>query len=127
MTENQIAEKTLDIAFKIHRALGPGLYESAYSAVMALELQKEGLRFEREVPVLIQWDGVDLDVGYRADFIIEDSVIIEMKSLEELAPVHHKQVLTYVKVADKRLGLLINFGEELLKNGIFRIVNKLEE
>jgi len=94
---------------------------------MAYELEKRGLQVQKEVPIPVEWEEVRLEVGFRADLIVENKVIIEIKSIEMLAPVHFKQLLTYLRVADKRLGLLINFGEELIKNGIHRVVNKLEE
>ncbi len=127
MTENQIATQIVDAAFRIHVALGPGLLESAYEALLTHELQKRGLRVTRQEPIPIVYEGVHLEVGYRADLIVEDKVIVEIKSVERLARVHVKQLLTYLKLADKRLGLVINFGEELIKNGIRRVVNGLEE
>ncbi len=127
VTENQIATQIVDAAFRIHVALGPGLLESAYEALLTHELQKRGLRVTRQEPIPIVYEGVHLEVGYRADLIVEDKVIVEIKSVERLARVHVKQLLTYLKLADKRLGLVINIGEELIKNGIRRVVNGLEE
>lgn len=127
MTHDEISGKVIDAAFRMHRSLGPGLLESAYSGIMSYELAQEGLAFEREVAVPVMWNGVPIDVGYRADFVIDDRVILELKALERLESVHKKQLLTYLKVADKRLGLLVNFGEEFLKNGIIRMANGLEE
>jgi GxxExxY protein len=127
MTENEIAKQIVDAAFKIHTTLGPGLLESAYETTLAYELTKRGLYVVCQQPVPIVYEAVHLEVGYRADLIVEDKVIVEIKSIEKIAPVHGKQLLTYLKLADKRLGLLINFGEVLIKNGIHRIVNNLAE
>lgn len=127
MTENEIATQIVDAAYKIHTTLGPGLLESAYEAISAHELQKRGLRVVRQKPIPVVYDGVHLEIGYRADLIVEDKVIVEIKSVEKLAPVHKKQLLTYLRLVDKRLGLLVNFGEALIKNGLKRVVNRLEE
>jgi GxxExxY protein len=127
MTENEIAKEIVDAAFKIHTTLGPGLLESVYEAVLFHELKKRGLQVERQVPMPVVWDGLRLDEGYRADLIVERKVIIELKSVEKIAPVHGKQLLTYLRLADMRLGLLINFGEALIKTGIQRVVNGLQE
>ncbi len=107
--------------------LGPGLLESVYEAVMAEELTKRGLRVTRQQAIPVVYGNVKLDIGFRADLIIEGKVIVEIKSVEAIAPVHRKQLLTYLRLADKRLGLLINFDTELIKNGISRVVNKLAE
>jgi GxxExxY protein len=107
--------------------LGPGLLESVYEVVLAYELTKRGLCIVRQRPISIQYDQITFEEGFRADIIVEDLVIIEIKSLETLARVHKKQLLTYLRLADKRLGLLISFGEELIKDGIHRIVNRLLE
>jgi len=117
----------VDAAYRIHRYLGPGLLESSYEAVFIYELQKLGFSVSAQVPVPIVYESVHLDTGFRADLIVEDLVIIEIKSLEKMAPVHKKQLATYLKLSGKRLGLLINFGEELIKNGITRIVNGLPD
>jgi len=127
MTENEIAKIIVDTAFKIHNRLGPGLLESAYQAIMVYELQNRGLKIEAEVPMPIQYDGIALDVGYRADILVEDLVIVELKSVEKNALVHKKQLLTYLRLADLRLGLLINFGAPLIKDGITRVVNGLQD
>ena len=127
MTENEIAKIIVDVAFKIHTTLGPGLLESVYEAVMEHDLLKRGLRVERQVALPVLYDGLRLDEGFRADLIVEKLVIIELKSVEQIHPVHPKQLLTYLKLADKRLGLLINFNVPLIKNGITRIVNGLSE
>ncbi len=127
MTENDIARVIVDAAYKIHTTLGPGLLESVYEAIMAYELEQRGLQVTRQQPVPVAYERVELDVGFRADLMVEDKVIVELKSVERIAPVHKKQLLTYLKVTDKRLGLLINFGAPLIKEGITRIVNQLPE
>ena len=127
MTENEIAKIIVDTAFRIHTRLGPGLLESAYQAVMVYELRKRGLYVEEENIMPIHYDGIILDTGYRADIIVEKKVIIELKSVEKIADVHKKQLLTYLRLADMHLGLLINFGAPLIKDGISRIVNGLIE
>jgi GxxExxY protein len=127
MTENEISKEVVDAAYKIHTRLGPGLLESAYQTVMLYELQKRGLATEREVAVPIQYDDLILETAFRADIIVEKKVIVELKSVEMVSPVYKKQLLTYLKLMDKRLGLLINFGDILIKNGITRIVNNLSE
>lgn len=127
MTENEIAREIVDAAFHIHAALGPGLLESVYDAVLAYELGRRGLRTVRQQPIPVAYGNVRIDTGFRADLIVEDKVIVEVKSVEALAPVHKKQLLTYLRLADKRLGLLINFHVTLIKEGITRIVNGLED
>lgn len=127
MTENAIAKEIVDAAFRIHTALGPGLLESVYDAVLSYELAQRGLRVSRQQPIPVVYGAVRIDTGFKADLIVEDKVIVEIKSVETLAPVHRKQLLTYLRLADKRLGLLINFHVVLIKDGISRIVNGLEE
>ena len=127
MTENAIAKEIVDAAFRIHTTLGPGLLESVYDVVLAYELSQRGLRVARQQPIPVVYGNVRMDTGFRADLIVEDKVIVEIKSVEALAPVHRKQLLTYLKLADKRLGLLINFQGALIKDGITRVVNGLEE
>ena len=127
MHENEVARIIVDVAYQIHRKLGPGLLESLYEAVMIHELRKCGLHVESQVAVPVEWDGVRLDLGFRPDLIVEYCVIVELKSIEAIARVHKKVLLTYLRLADKRLGLLINFGVELIKDGISRVVNHLEE
>ncbi len=112
---------------KIHQSLGPGLLESVYQRVLAYELRKAGLAVETEVPIPVEWDGHIIDESFRADLIVNGKVLIELKSIENLQPVHKKQTLTYLKLANLRLGLLINFGSHLLKDGIHRIVNDFPE
>lgn len=127
MTENDIAKEIVDAAYHIHRRLGPGLLESVYEAVLAYELQKRGLRVQRQVPMPVTYDGIRFDLGFRVDLLVEGRVIVELKSVQDEHPVHRKQVLTYIKLADKRLGLLIDFGAPLIKDGITRLVNRLRE
>jgi GxxExxY protein len=127
MLENNIARLIVDAAYNVHTSLGPGLLESVYEVALNHELEKRGLQTSRQKPIPIQYDGLVFDEGFRADIIVEDSVIVELKSVETFAPVHKKQLLTYLRLTDKKLGLLINFGAPLIKQGIFRIVNNLEE
>jgi GxxExxY protein len=127
MTENAIAKEIVDAAFRVHTTLGPGLLESVYDTVLAYELSQRGLRTVRQQPIPVVYGNVRIDTGFRADLIVEDNVIVEIKSVETLAPVHKKQLLTYLRLANKRLGLLINFQVALIKDGITRIVNGLEE
>ena len=101
------------------------MLESVYEVVLAHELKRRGLKVDRQVPVAIDFDGIKFDEGFRSDLIVEDKVIIELKSVENIAPVHKKQLLTYLRLTDKRLGLLINFGSELIRDGISRVVNNL--
>ncbi|MHC4178084.1 MAG: GxxExxY protein [Planctomycetota bacterium] len=126
-TENEIAKQIVDAAYQIHTGLGPGLLETVYEVVLAHELKKRQLRVARQVPIEIQYDGVKLEEGFRADLIVEDKVIVEVKCVERLNPAHKKQLLTYLRLTDKRLGLLINFAEELIRDGITRVVNNLQE
>jgi len=126
MAENEIARIIVDTAYKIHRKLGPGLFESVYESIMAYEfIDKHHLFVQRQVGLPVIWENTRMDLGFRTDMIIDNSVIIEVKSIEEIAPVHYKQVLTYLRLANLKLGLLINFNEELIKNGIRRVVNGL--
>ncbi|MBD2449828.1 GxxExxY protein [Nostoc sp. FACHB-152] len=125
MTENEIAKQIVDAAYKIHTSLGPGLFESVYESVLAYELEKRGLWVTRQQIIPVIYESVRLEEGFRADLIVEDKVIIEIKSLEAIHPVHKKQLLTYLRLTDKHLGLLINLGEELIKDGITRLVNGL--
>ncbi len=122
-SENEITSAVIDVCIELHRELGPGLLESVYRELAAHELRRRGYAVEAEKVVPVDWKGVRLEVGFRADLVIENRVIVELKSVERLAPVHKKQLLTYLRVADKRVGLLINFGAPLLKDGIHRVVN----
>ncbi len=123
MTENEISKIIVDCAFKIHNRIGPGLLESVYEAILAHELEKRGCKIIRQQAVPVIYESVQLEVGFRADLIVNDKVIIEIKSVEAISPVHLKQLRTYLILADKRLGLLINFNVELIKDGIRRVVN----
>jgi GxxExxY protein len=125
--ENEIAKQTVDAAFQIHKRLGPGLLESVYEVLLAHELRKRGLSVDRQVPVSIEYDGIRFEEGFRADLIVDDKVIVEVKTVQTVNPAHKKQLLTYLRLTDRRLGLLINFAEELIRDGITRVVNKLEE
>ncbi|MFN3967716.1 GxxExxY protein [Flavobacterium sp.] len=125
MTENELSKIIVDISYKIHTRLGPGLLESVYEAILYHELTKKGLIVERQKPIPIVWDDVHLDIGFRSDLIVENKVIIEIKSVEKISNVHLKQLLTYIRVTNLKLGLLINFNEALIKNGIKRVVHGL--
>ena len=125
MTENELSKISVDIAFKIHTKLGPGLLESVYEEIMYYELQRAGLYVERQKGIPVVWDGFMMELGFRADLIVANKLIIELKSVELISPVHPKQLLTYLKITGMKLGLLINFNESLIKNGITRIVNNL--
>jgi len=127
MNENEISKIVVDCAYQIHTKLGPGLLESVYESVLAELLSRRGLKVQRQVPIPIRFEDLEFEEGFRADLIVEDKVILELKSVERTAPVHRKQVITYIRLADKRLGLLINFGEALIKDGITRLVNGLPE
>jgi len=125
MTENELSKIIVNTAYQIHQKLGPGLLESVYEEIMYYELSKQGFNVERQKGIPVIWDELRMEIGFRADLIIERKVIIELKSVEAIAPVHPKQLLTYLKLTDLKLGLLINFNESLIKNGITRIVNNL--
>lgn len=120
---DRLAALVVDACLKIHRELGPGLLESVYERLLAHELEARGCRVERQVSVPISYAGMIFEEGFRADLIIDRSLLVELKSVERLLPVHKKQVLTYLRLMGMRLGLLINFGEELMKTGIHRIIN----
>ena len=124
-TENEIARLVVDLCFKIHVQYGPGLFESVYEEIFCYEWQKNGILFYRQHPIPLIHEEIKMDVGFRADILIANKVIIELKSIEALAPIHYKQVLTYLKLTNCKLGLLINFNVPLIKDGIHRIVNKL--
>jgi len=125
MTENELSKIIVNSCYQIHTQLGPGLFESVYEQILYYELVREGLEIERQKGILVIWDEVKLDQGFRADLIVNSKVLIEIKSIEAIAPVHQKQVLTYLKLTGIKLGLLINFNEALIKDGIQRIVNDL--
>ena len=123
MTENEIARQILDAAFAVHTKLGPGLLESVYEVVLAYELQKRGLTAERQKAMPIVYDSIRFDEAFRSDVVVNGKVIAELKSVEALLPVHAKQLLTQLRLSGLKLGLLINFGEAHLKNGIRRVIN----
>jgi len=125
MTENELSKIIVNTAYQIHYELGPGLLESVYEEIMSYELCEQGLKVERQKEIPVIWNDLKMNVGFRADLIVENKVIIELKSVEAIAPVHPKQLLTYLKLTDLKLGLLINFNEPLIKKGITRIVNNL--
>lgn len=125
MTENEISKLVVDLCFKIHRHYGPGLFESVYEEIFCYEWSKNGIPYKRQHGVPLIHEEIRMEVGFRADVIIDDKVIIELKSVEILADVHYKQVQTYLKLANVKLGLLINFNVPLIKDGIHRIVNNL--
>ncbi len=125
MTENEISEVFIGCAMQVHRKLGPGLLESVYGECTAYEMNKIGLYFERQKSLPIIYETIKLDAGYRVDFVIERKVIVELKAVEALSDVHLAQLMTYLRLSDIRLGLLINFNVTLLKHGIRRIANKL--
>ena len=123
MHENEIANKVIGCAIDVHKVLGPGLLESAYHECLYYKLQKEGLKLQKEKPMPLVYEGVHLECGYRIDILVEDKVVIEIKSVEALNSVHMAQTLTYMKLGDYKLGLLINFNGSLLKQGVKRIIN----
>ena len=125
MTENELSEIVLGLCIKIHRTLGPGLLESVYERILCYELHKAGIVYERQKRISVIYEQVKMDFGFRADVIVGGKLLLELKSTEAVTPVHLKILLTYLRLAELKLGLLINFHEELLKNGIKRVVNKL--
>ncbi|HUC80017.1 MAG TPA: GxxExxY protein [Flavisolibacter sp.] len=125
MSENQLATLALDICFKIHRQYGPGLFESVYEEIFCYEWAKSGITYLRQHPIALVHETIKLDVGFRADVILDNKVILELKSIEALSNVHYKQVLTYLKLSNCKLGLLVNFNVEFMKQGIHRIANNL--
>ncbi len=127
VNENEIARRVLDAAFKVHSAVGPGLLESVYEVILAHELRKMNHVVERQRPIRITYDGITFDEGFRADLRVDERLIVELKSVEALNAVHAKQLLTQLRLAGLKLGLLINFGEQHLKSGIKRVVNGLSE
>ena len=125
MELDDITGAIVDAALKVHQALGPGLLESVYEAVLARELQRRGLRVERQKTVAFEFDGMRFDEGLKVDLLVEGVVVVELKSVETLAPVHKKQVLAYVRLLNLHVGLLVNFGSSTLRDGLHRIVNNL--
>lgn len=127
MNENEVGKCIVDCAFQVHTQLGPGLLSSVYEIALAHEIRGRDLFAERQVGIPIAYDGLRFDIGFRADIIVEDLVILELKSVEAVRDVHKKQLLTYLRLADKRLGYLINFGGNLIKDGISRVANGVED
>jgi GxxExxY protein len=127
MNENEIATIVVDAALKIHKTLGPGLLESVYQATLSFELQRRGLEVVQQLGLPVLYEGTRLELGFRVDLLVNERVVIEIKSVEALAPIHRKQLQTYLRLMDLRLGLLINFNVELMKNGIQRVVNRLPD
>lgn len=125
MTENEIAAIVVDVCYRIHVKLGPGLLESVYEAILNYELTQRGLHIERQKPLPVNWSGIKLDIGFRADLIVENKVLLEIKSVEQISEIHGKQVLTYLKITKMKLGLLINFNVPIIKLGIKRVVSNL--
>ena len=124
---NRMGKEIVDAAVKLHFALGPGLLESVYEVVLARELERRGLSVHRQVPVPIVFDGVRFDEGFRADLVVEERIIVELKSVEELNKVHMKQLYTYLRLKGYRLGYVLNFGAALMKDGIRRVANGISE
>jgi GxxExxY protein len=127
MEPNEITAQVVDAAFKIHTQLGPGLLETVYEVTLAHELRKRGLRVRRQIPVPVEFDGLQFDEGFRMDLLVEESIIVEIKSVEKNHPLHPKQLRTHLVLAKLQLGLVLNFGLERMKDGITRIVNGLPE
>ena len=127
LKENEIGTIVVQCAIAVHRELGPGLLETVYEVVLARELQEKGLKVERQIRIPIEYKGVQFDEGFRSDILVEGKVILELKSVEKVAPAHKKQVQTYLRLTGCKLGYLLNFGEALMKNGITRCVNGLQD
>jgi GxxExxY protein len=125
LSENEIAKIVVDICFKIHKQYGQGLFESVYEEIFGYEWAKTGIPFTKQHPIPLIHEEIKLDIGFRADIIIANKVVVELKSIELLAPVHYKQLLTYLKLTNCKLGLLVNFNVALIKDGIHRIANKI--
>jgi GxxExxY protein len=125
MIENEISGIIVDCCYKVHSTLGPGLLESVYEEALAHEIMKQHLPLKRQEGIAVVYDGLKMEMGFRADLIVDDKVIVEIKSVETLAKVHYKQLLTYIRLSNIRLGLLVNFNEALIKDGIKRMVNNL--
>ena len=125
MTENELAKRIVNAAYQIHTTLGPGLLESVYETTLTHELQKLGVRVLRQQALPVVYETIRMDIGFRADLIVGDKVIVEIKSVEAISPVHRKQLLTYLRLTNKRLGLLINFNVEFIRDGVTRVVNGL--
>jgi GxxExxY protein len=126
LTENEIAAQIVDASFKVHSALGPGLFELVFERVLLYELRKRGLQVVNQQPVAIDYELVHIEEALKADLIVENLVIVELKSIEAIAPIHKKQLLTYLRLSGMRLGLLINFNVDYIRDGISRVVNNLD-
>jgi len=124
---NQITENIISAAIDVHRALGPGLLESAYEACLAFELAERGLKIERQKPLPVIYRQVKLDCGYRLDLLVEEAVIVEVKTVDRIAPIHKAQLLSYLRLSGRKVGLLMNFNVEVLKNGVVRLVNNFPD
>ena len=125
ISENEIAKIVVDCCYRLHTTFGPGLLESAYEKLLSHEIYKSNLKFKKQVAIPIEYDNIRLETGFRADIIVENKVILELKSVEVLSSLHKKQLLTYLKITNLKLGLLINFNSELIRGGIIRVVNHL--
>jgi len=125
MDENQISNKIIGVAIELHKVLGPGLLESVYEKTFSYELQNAGLKIRNQVPVPLVYKGIHMEAGFKLDILVEEKVIIELKAVEALAPVHYSQLLTYLRITKLKLGLLINFNVHMMKEGIHRLVNNL--
>ncbi len=125
MTENEISKVVVEVCLNLHKQYGAGLFESVYEELLCYELNEKGIVFERQKPIPLVHKNIKLEAGFRADIVIENKVILELKSVEQLAEVHYKQLITYLKLSGLKLGLLINFNVPLIKDGIHRIVNNL--
>jgi GxxExxY protein len=126
VTEEEVAKAVLDAAFKVHTALGPGLLESVYESALSIELSRQSVEVERQKPIPVSYDGVPLEIGFCADLIVNGMVLVEVKSVEAILPVHKKATNSYLRLIPLKLGLLINFNEAHLKDGVVRIVNGVE-
>jgi GxxExxY protein len=124
VVENVLTDQIIGCAIEVHRTLGPGLLESVYEECLCYELSQLGLRFERQVHLPLSYKGIKLECGHKLDLVVEDSVVVELKAIDELAPIHQAQLLTYLKSSNKKVGLLINFNVQFLKNGLKRVVNR---
>jgi len=124
VVENVLTDQIIGCAIEVHRTLGPGLLESVYEECLCYELSQLGLRFERQVHLPVSYKGIKLECGHKLDLVVEDSVVVELKAIDELAPIHQAQLLTYLKTSNKKVGLLINFNVQYLKNGLKRVVNR---
>lgn len=125
MTENELSNKIIGCAIDLHRSLGPGLLESVYESALAFDLEEIGLNIQRQLAMPLMYKGIHQDIGYRLDLLVENKVVVEIKSIDALSPVHFAQTLTYLRLSEKRLGLLINFNTKYLRDGIHRVVNNL--